>query len=179
MPHTRAAEFIAIDTSAQTLRLRGAWTVFEADVIRAVLRRHKKDLQGMAATSPALHVDMTDITTIDTVGAWLIRHYVGADASRWTMTERQERLLAFLPATPPRRPPAAQGHPLARAVQKVGARASDIARFLFGIIAFMGMVFCRLMPTLCARPSCAPPPSPATSLKPASPPCPSSACWPF
>ena len=60
MPHQRATEFIAIDTSAQTLRLRGAWTVFEADVIRAVMRGHKKDLQGMSATSPSLRVDLTD-----------------------------------------------------------------------------------------------------------------------
>lgn len=144
MPHTRAAEFIAIDTSAQTLRLRGAWTVFEADVIRGVLRRHKKDLQSMAAHSNALRVDLTDISTIDTVGAWLIRHYVGADTSQWTMTERQERLLAFLPATPPRRPAPAPTHPLADTLRAVGEKTSAIAQFLFGIVAFMGLVFCRL-----------------------------------
>lgn len=144
MPHTRAAEFIAIDTSAQTLRLRGAWTVFEADVIRAVLRKHRKDLQSMAATSPALRVDLTDISELDTVGAWLIRHYVGADASHWTMSERQEKLLAFLPATPPRRPAAPKGHLIQQAVQTIGGRAAAIAGFLYGIIAFTGMTFCRL-----------------------------------
>ena len=148
MPHTRAAEFIAIDTNTQTLRLRGAWTVFEADVIRAVLRRHKKDLQGLIATSPALKVDMSDIDTIDTVGAWLIRHYVGADTSKWTMTEQQERLLAFLPATPPRRPQAEQRHLFADAMASIGERASAIGGFLFGIVAFTGLVFCRLFANL-------------------------------
>lgn len=148
MPHTRAAEFIAIDTSAQTLRLRGAWTVFEADVIRAVLRKHRKDLQGMAANSAAVRVDLTEISELDTVGAWLIRHYVGADATRWTMSERQEKLLAFLPATPPRRPQAPKGHMFNYAVQAIGGRATAIASFLYGIIAFTGMTFCRLVANL-------------------------------
>jgi phospholipid/cholesterol/gamma-HCH transport system permease protein len=148
MPHTRAAEFIDIDTNAQTLRLRGAWTVFEADVIRAVLRRHKKDLQGMTAASPALRVDLTDTSAIDTVGAWLIRHYVGADTSQWTMTERQERLLAFLPATPPRRPAREDKSLLADSLRTLGERASAIAAFLYGIVAFMGLVFCRLFANL-------------------------------
>ncbi len=148
MPHTRAAEFIAVDTSARTLRLKGAWTVFEADAIRAVLRHHKKDIQGMGAQSAALYVDMTDVSTMDTVGAWLIRHYIGADTSQWTMTDKQERLLAFLPATPPRRPPHADGSALTRTLASIGQKAGEIAGFLFGIVAFMGLVFSRLFANL-------------------------------
>lgn len=148
MADTRTHEFIDIDPAAQTLHLRGTWTVFEADTIRAILRRHKKDLQKFAAASPALRVDMTNIQNLDTVGAWLIRNYVGADASRWTMTEQQEKLLAFLPATPPRRPPAPPRNIVTDTINAMGARASDIARFVFGIVGFMGLVFCRLFGNL-------------------------------
>lgn len=148
MPHTRTSEFIDIDPATHTLRLRGAWTVFEADVIRAILRRHKKDLKRLSAQAASLQVDMTAITALDTVGAWLVRYYVGADAGQWHMTEQQEKLLAFLPATPPRRTLAPAHARLADFFSAAGARAAAIAGFLFGIVSFMGMVFCRLCANL-------------------------------
>lgn len=148
MPHTRTSEFIDIDPATHTLRLRGAWTVFEADVIRAILRRHKKDLKRLSAQAASLQVDMTAITALDTVGAWLVRYYVGADAGRWHMTEQQEKLLAFLPATPPRRTLAPAHARLADFFSTAGGRAAAIAGFLFGIVSFMGMVFCRLCANL-------------------------------
>lgn len=148
MTDSAQEKYIEIADGGQSIRLSGAWTVFHADAIRAHLRHDKKTLQ-QAVESKSLRVDMQNVDRLDTVGAWLIRRYFGASRDGWSMTEQQQKLLAFLPDNPQR--PHATGRGYQEILARIGRKAADLLAFAFDIVAFSGMIFLRLMRNV-ARP---------------------------
>lgn len=143
-----AEDFIQIDPAQQTIRLQGRWTVFQADSLRQVLRPQKQSLNEQAKTAS---IDISAIDTLDTVGAWLIRNYLGVQNDRWTMTQQQRDLLDFLPAELPQRAAPVKAGLFSGLLSRIGEKSTAILAFLYGIIAFMGLVCVRLAGNL-ARP---------------------------
>ncbi len=150
MSDATAQDFIRIDPDGQTISLHGPWTVFEADNLRRVLRPQKQQLQKAAGDARA--IDISAVTQLDTVGAWLIRNYFGTQNDRWQMTERQKALLEFLPTDLPRRQAVSRKDRLPQMIDDIGQKTIDILQFLYGIIAFMGLICTRLAANL-IRPS--------------------------
>lgn len=129
--------YIEINAAGKEIRLCGAWTVFNANTIRDTLREKKSVLEKMKG---AAAIDMRAVDGLDTVGAWLIRHYMGSENSGWQLTPQQARLLDFLPDTPPQRHVAQSGPAYREWLERIGRHAADAAGFLYGIVAFAGMM---------------------------------------
>lgn len=140
---TTTEQYIYIDLSRHLVVMRGEWSVFHADVIRKILRQNKKVLSSATFTA-----DLSQVSVLDTVGAWLIRQYLGRHTNDWHMTEQQKKLLDFLPSEAPKRLAVSDTPYLVRALTRLGERTADGLAFAYGLTAFCGLIFCRLLTNL-------------------------------
>ncbi len=127
------------ENDQQAFVIKGEWTIYNTAAIRKILASRKKQ---RSLQEPV--VDASSLKKLDTAGAWLLKEYF-PKATIHNLTPRHKALLEFVPET--REEKTAEKHPSAiwSFFNAVGFAASGAWRLLYGVIAFAGRSFIRLL----------------------------------
>ena len=128
--------------SALALRATGEWTVHHAPGLEKIVERTEKD----NASNNGIIIDVSQVRTLDTFGAWLIERMrrnlvsggvtpriVGLSANYASLVEEVSRVKDGVPLV---REPAT----LTTMLESVGRSVYDVGQTLLGLIAMMGSI---------------------------------------
>lgn len=136
----KASSFIESreDKGGQALVIKGEWTIYNAAAIRKILASRK-----VRVTQTEI-VDAGELKRLDTAGAWLLKEYFPKSAFH-NLTARHKALLAFVPETHEDNAASKKSSAIWEFFTAIGVMACGAARLLYGIIAFTGQSFIRLL----------------------------------
>jgi phospholipid/cholesterol/gamma-HCH transport system permease protein len=126
------------DKGRQAFVIKGEWTIYNAAAIRKLLASRKTRI------SQTETVDAGNLEKLDTAGAWLLKEYFPKTTIH-NLTSRHKALLAFVPETPEEKTAPKKSSAIWAFFATVGAMACGAANLLYGIIAFAGRSFIRLL----------------------------------
>lgn len=128
--------------SALALRATGEWTVHHAPNLEKIVERTEKD----NATNNGIIIDVSQVRTLDTFGAWLIERMrrnlvsggvtpriVGLSANYASLVDEVSRVKDGVPLV---KEPAT----LTTMLESVGRSVYDVGQTLLGLIAMMGSI---------------------------------------
>jgi phospholipid/cholesterol/gamma-HCH transport system permease protein len=127
------------DKDHQAFVLKGEWTIYNAAAIRKTLASRKK--------RRSLHepvVEAGSLEKLDTAGAWLLKEYF-PKAAIHNLTPRHKALLKFVPDTQDKKEPEKRISAVWNFFAAVGGTACSAWRLFYGVIAFAGRSFIRLL----------------------------------
>lgn len=134
-----------LQIDADQIRCRGAWTVGEIAAAATAFERVQ------ATRGKQLRIDGSDITALDTAGAWLLQRHrlrlerqgvqVEVQGLNGTFADLYARVVELGQAEPP------QAHRLGR-LADIGRRVSNGLEELYAFLSFLGEVTARLWPQL-------------------------------